>query len=110
MARRLVQGLILVLLVAVTAVGGQARAASTSDRLQALRAKIAAAQARESQLSSQIGSIESRISYLEGKVGDVSTRLVTLERDLALHQEKLARVTKLFRLQTDRLNFLKQQY
>ena len=43
-------------------------------------------------------------------MGGVSTRLDTLERDLALQQEKLARVTRLFNFQTDQLNFLKAQY
>jgi murein DD-endopeptidase MepM/ murein hydrolase activator NlpD len=99
-----------VILAAPAVVGGQARAQSTSDRLQALRAKIAAAQAQEAELSSEIGSLEGRIRTLESEVGDVSARLEPLERDLALHQEKLARITKLFRLQTERLNFLKRQY
>jgi len=111
MARRLFFGFILTLVVALSALGGgQARAQSSSNRLQSLRDKIAAAQAQESRLSSEIGSIETRIRSLETQVGGVSARLGTLERDLALHREKLARITALFRLQTERLNFLKRQY
>jgi murein DD-endopeptidase MepM/ murein hydrolase activator NlpD len=111
MARRLALGLTLsLLLVASAAVGGEARAQTPSERLQALRDKISAAQARESRLSSEIGSIETRIRSLEAQVGGVSARLGPLERDLALHQEKLDRITALFRLQTDRLNFLKRQF
>src|SRR6266516_4376592 len=85
MARRLFFGFILTLVVALSALGGgQARAQSSSDRLQSLRDKIAAAQAQESRLSSEIGSIETRIRSLETQVGGVSARLGTLERELAL--------------------------
>jgi murein DD-endopeptidase MepM/ murein hydrolase activator NlpD len=107
MARRLFLGLILSLLIVVSATTGES---ARADRITDLRGKIAAAQAQESQLSSQIGSIESRIRTLESQVGGVSARLGTLERDLALQQEKLARVTNLFNFQTDQLNFLKAQY
>jgi murein DD-endopeptidase MepM/ murein hydrolase activator NlpD len=107
MLQRVVLILILGLLVAVPAARtGDAQA----DRLSDLRAKIEAAQAREAELSSQIGSIEGRIRELESQVGDVSARLETLERDLALQKEKLARITALFRFQTEQLNFLKEQY
>ncbi|MEK6273757.1 MAG: peptidoglycan DD-metalloendopeptidase family protein [Actinomycetota bacterium] len=111
MARRLALGLLLTLIVALpAALGTQARAESSSDRLSALQAKIAAAEAREAELSSDIGSIEGRIRTLEQQVGGVSARLTTLERDLALQQEKLDRIQSLFRFQTEHLDFLKRQY
>jgi murein DD-endopeptidase MepM/ murein hydrolase activator NlpD len=111
MAQRLVLGLILSLIVVLpAALGTQAHAASSTDRLGSLQAKIAAAQAEEARLSSEIGSIETRIRTLESQVGGVSARLTTLERDLVLQQEKLNRITKLFRFQTDQLNFLKREY
>jgi murein DD-endopeptidase MepM/ murein hydrolase activator NlpD len=107
MAPRLALALLLSLIIALpAALTTPARA----DRLSALQAKIAAAQAREAALSSQIGSIEGRIRTLEQQVGGVSAQLGTLERDLALQQEKLARIQSLFRLQTDQLDFLKRNY
>ena len=54
--------------------------------------------------------METRIRELESEVGGVTTRLVDLEHDLALHREKLERITRLFNLQTERLNFLRRQY
>lgn len=111
MARRLVLGLFLSLIVALpAALSTQARAESSSDRLSSLQAKIAAAQAKEAQLSSDIGSIEGKIRTLEQQVGGVSARLSTLERDLALQQAKLDRIQSLFRFQTEHLDFLKRQY
>lgn len=111
MARRLALGLLLTLTVALpAALGAQARAESSSDRLSSLQAKIAAAEAREAALSSEIGSIEGRIRTLSKQVGGVSAQLSTLERDLALQQEKLDRIQTLFRAQTEHLNFLNRQY
>src|SRR6266508_494592 len=81
-----------VILAAPAVVGGQARAQSTSDRLQALRDKIAAAQAQEAELSSEIGSLEGRIRTLESEVGDVSARLEQLDymRDLTSQDLKIS--------------------
>jgi murein DD-endopeptidase MepM/ murein hydrolase activator NlpD len=111
MARRLALGLLLTLLVLLpAALGSQARAESSTDRISSLQAKIAAAQAREAQLSSDIGSLETRIRELESQVGGVSARLSTLERDLALQQAKLDKIQSLFRLQTDQLDCLKSNY
>ncbi len=111
MARRLALGLLLTLIVALpAALGQQARAQSTTDRISSLQAKIAAAEAREAALSSEIGSIEGRIRTLEAQVGGVSAKLSTLERDLALQQEKLDRIQSLFRAQTEHLDFLNRQY
>ncbi len=111
MARRLALGLLLTLTVALpAALGQQARAQSSSDRLSSLQARIAAAEAREAALSSEIGSIEGRIRTLERQVGGVSAQLSTLEHDLALQQEKLNRIQTLFRAQTEHLDFLNRQY
>jgi peptidoglycan hydrolase CwlO-like protein len=112
MARRLVLGLLTLLIaLAVPAAGYErAQALSTDERIRILQEKIAAAQARESALASEIASVESRIRDLQARVGDVSSRLSTLERELALQREKLERITRLFNLQTERLNFLRRQY
>ena len=107
MARRLLLALFLSLLVLIPA------ALSTpakADRLQSLQQKIATAQAEESRLSTEIGSIESQIRALERDVNGVSVQLDSLERDLVLQQEKLNRVLRLYRFQTQQLDFLRGQY
>jgi murein DD-endopeptidase MepM/ murein hydrolase activator NlpD len=86
------------------------RKQSVDARLSTLHARIARAEGQASQLSAEIDSVSSRIHALEGRVGDVSSRLVTLEADLALHQRKLDRLTALFRLETKRYFYLRQQY
>ena len=110
MRRLLLSLVLLVALLASAASSQRAGAASNEERIQALREKIAAAQAQESRLASQIGLVESQIRDLEARVGNVSSKLETLERDLALHQERLAKIRRLFDLQTERLNFLREQY
>jgi murein DD-endopeptidase MepM/ murein hydrolase activator NlpD len=110
MRRLLLSLVLLVALLAWVSTSQRAGAASNEDRIQALREKIAAAQAQESRLASQIGLVESQIRDLEARVGNVSNKLETLERDLALHQERLAKIKRLFDLQTERLNFLREQY
>jgi murein DD-endopeptidase MepM/ murein hydrolase activator NlpD len=107
MARRLLLALLLSLLVLIPA---SLSTPAEADRLQSLQQKIAAAQAEEARLSSDIGSLESQIRDLEREVGGVSVRLETLERDLVLQQEKLNRVLRLFRFQTQQLDFLRRQY
>jgi murein DD-endopeptidase MepM/ murein hydrolase activator NlpD len=107
MARRLLLALLLSLLVLIPA---SLSTPAKADRLQSLQQKIAAAQAEEARLSSDIGSLESQIRDLEREVGGVSVRLETLERDLVLQQEKLNRVLRLFRFQTQQLDFLRRQY
>jgi murein DD-endopeptidase MepM/ murein hydrolase activator NlpD len=111
MARRLVLGLtLLIVIVAPAARNEQAQALSNEDRIHSLRSKIAAAQAEESRLASQIGLVEGQIRDLEARVGNVSNRLETLEHELALHQARLEKIKRLFELQTERLNFLREQY
>jgi murein DD-endopeptidase MepM/ murein hydrolase activator NlpD len=107
MARRLVLALLVSIIVLLpAALGTPARA----DRLQDLQQRIATAQAVESRLSSEIGSIEAEIRELEAQVNGVSVHLDALERDLQLQQEKLNRVVRLFRFQTQQLDFLRRQY
>jgi len=113
-ARRLLIGLIV--LTVVAAVVGSAAAEpysqkqSVDSRLSQLRDKIAAAKAKEDSLESEIAGVESEIRGLSTQVQDVSAQLAVLERDLELHREKLERLTELFRLQTQRLIFLRAQY
>jgi murein DD-endopeptidase MepM/ murein hydrolase activator NlpD len=79
-------------------------------RLAEVRAKLSEIESREQSLSAEIGAVSGEILALERQVGDVSTRLSALEHDLALHRRKLARITELYVLQTQRLGFLRKQH
>jgi murein DD-endopeptidase MepM/ murein hydrolase activator NlpD len=104
MARRLALVLACGLLLAAPAAG------DNSGKIATLQAKIAAARAHESRLNGEISSVTREIRSLESRVGDVSQRLSILERDLELHQRRLDKLNELYRLQTERLLFLKREY
>ena len=84
--------------------------ATVDSKLSALQGKIAASQHKASALSTQIGALTGQIHSLEGRVGDVSSRLSALQSDLALRQRRLDKLNELFRLQTQRLRYLKHEY
>jgi murein DD-endopeptidase MepM/ murein hydrolase activator NlpD len=113
MARRLTLCLVLLVVLALApaaSAGPGERKQVVDDHIRRLHEKIASARAQEGVLSSQISAYTDKIRALEDDVGRASDRLSTLERDLALHQAKLDRLTALFRLQTNRLEFLRAQY
>jgi murein DD-endopeptidase MepM/ murein hydrolase activator NlpD len=102
---------VLVAVAAAPASGDVAsRKAAVDARLQAVQTKIAWAERRERTLAGQISSVNREIRGLASQVGVVTNRLEPLERDLALHQEKLDRLTELFRLQTSRYHFYRHEY
>jgi murein DD-endopeptidase MepM/ murein hydrolase activator NlpD len=109
----------LLILAAVVLLGALAARASGDDysrkhaidaRLQNVQAKLAWAERRQKELSTQLDSVDGRLRALSARVGDVSARLVTIEHDLALHEEKLDRLTELYNVQTARFLSLKRQY
>lgn len=104
MARRLAVVLIAVLVFAAPAAG------DNSGKISDLQARIAAARAKEARLTAQITDVTAEIRALESKVGDVSQKLSVLEQDLALHQRRLDHLNELFQFETERLNFLRDQY
>src|SRR6266511_3056558 len=104
MAPRLAVLLVAFLVLAAPAAG------DNSGKLSALQARIAAARATEARLTTQISDVTAEIRALEGKVGDVSQKLSILERDLELHQRRLDRLNQLFAFETERLDFLREQY
>ena len=112
MARRLALGLLLFALVASAPAAGDVyqRKQTIDDRIQALHDKIAGARQQEGALTTRISALNGHIRSLEGQVGAAGDRLAALEQDLALHRQKLGRLTQLFQLESRRLTFLRQQY
>ena len=82
----------------------------STSRSTRSRSQLAAHRQSEPALREQIDGVTARIRTLEANVGDVSLQLSTLEQDLALHRERLAKLNKLFKLQSARLVVLKRQY
>jgi peptidoglycan hydrolase CwlO-like protein len=114
MGRRLAPGLVLLaLLVPPGAAGGgdlTGRKQSIDARIAGLHDRIARARAREQALGGQIADVTAKIQALERQAVGVSAQLTSLEADLALHRERLARLTALYHLQTRRYQFLRRQY
>ena len=101
----------LIAVCATPASGGVAgRKQAIDSRLARVQAKIAWAQERERTLAGQIAEVNGQIRGLAQQVGVVSTELGPLERDLALHKEKLDRLTELFQVQTQRFHFYRREY
>jgi len=90
--------------------GVSGRKQAIDSRLARVQAKIAWAQERERTLAGQIAEVNGQIRGLAQQVGVVSTELGPLERDLALHKEKLDRLTELFQVQTQRFHFYRREY
>ena len=112
-SRRLLVLLVVVLLgvLAAPASGDNySRKHAIDARLQRVQAKLAWAERRQRELSAQLDSVNGRLRALSQRVGDVSTRLVTIEHALALHQEKLDRLTELYKVETERFLSFKHQY
>ncbi len=80
------------------------------QRIEALSVNLAAHRQSEAALRNEIDAVSVRIRRLEASVGDVSLQLSTLEQDLALHRERLAKLTRLYKLQSNRLGGLRRQY
>jgi murein DD-endopeptidase MepM/ murein hydrolase activator NlpD len=112
MARRLPLLLLLLPFALATPAAGDdyARKQAVDAHLAQLQSKMAAATAREEALASRISSVTGDIRSLEQQVGDVARRLEALQRDLDLHRARLAQLTELLVLQTQRLEFLRSQY
>jgi murein DD-endopeptidase MepM/ murein hydrolase activator NlpD len=109
--RRLALAFLVVLVVATPAFGDDvAKKQQIDSQISSLQGKLAAQKREEHRLRNEVADFTSRIRTLEGKVGDVSLRLSTMEADLALHQRRLNALNALFRVQTQKFVFLKEQY
>jgi murein DD-endopeptidase MepM/ murein hydrolase activator NlpD len=109
--RRILVVLLLALITAAPAAGDNAtRKAQVDSEISSLNEKIAAARAKEQRLASEIAAVTTKIRSLESEIGDVESDLHLLEQDLALQRERLAKITELWRLQTEKLAFLRRQH
>jgi murein DD-endopeptidase MepM/ murein hydrolase activator NlpD len=109
--RRLALALVALLVVATPALGDNiTKKHHVDQRISALNDRLARQKQQEQALRSAVDGYTARIRTLEAKVGDVSLRLSTLEADLKLHEQRLAALGKLYRLQTARYRFLQREY
>ncbi|MGH2935485.1 MAG: murein hydrolase activator EnvC family protein [Gaiellaceae bacterium] len=114
MARRLMVLLVLgCAVVAAPALGdtglGQKKQ-QLDSQLAAAQAKIAASRAKEASLNKQIGGLNTQIQSLESRVSDVAGTLSALQADLSLRRKRLAALNSLYRIQTERVQFLHHEY
>jgi len=111
-ARRIALGVLVVCALATPALGDdiQQKKQTVDERIASLGVHLAEQKRAEDALRYQIDGVTRRIRGLEAQVGDVSLQLSTLEQDLALHRERLAKLTQLFKLQSQRLGLLRAQY
>jgi murein DD-endopeptidase MepM/ murein hydrolase activator NlpD len=109
--RRLALGLVALLVVAAPAGADIVdRKQSVDARIATLQNRVAAAREKEQALQDEIDDVSGRILGLEQQVGDVSSRLAPLEHELQLRELKLNRLNTLFRVQSDRLEYLRAEY
>lgn len=109
--RRLTLAFVVMLFAATPALGDDVTKKKQVDaQISTLEGRLSAHQRQERTLRDQVAGYTTRIRDLEARVGDVSLKLETLEADLALHQGRLNALTRLFKLQTTRFEFLEQQY
>ena len=102
---------VVLLSVATPALGDDVQKKHDVDtKISSLQGKQAANQRHEQQLRGEVADYTARIRALEARVGDVSLRLQTLEEDLGLHQRRLDALNALFSFQSQRFQFLEQQY
>jgi murein DD-endopeptidase MepM/ murein hydrolase activator NlpD len=84
--------------------------ASVDAKIVAVGGRVRDVRAQEASVRAKLASVSNQIRVLTVQVGDVSARLGPLERDLALRQERLRRLDRLFELETKRLRLLRHQH
>ncbi|MHB8641503.1 MAG: murein hydrolase activator EnvC family protein [Gaiellaceae bacterium] len=112
MARRLALLLLLALVAAAPAAGGdihrQKRA--IDERLSSVSSKIAHAKAQAGVLTQQIGVVTAQIRALQSDVVGAQQKLDSLDAQLAVRQRKLDRIAALYRSETKKLVALQRAY
>ncbi|MGH3103488.1 MAG: murein hydrolase activator EnvC family protein [Gaiellaceae bacterium] len=112
MARRLAIVLAFALLGAGSASGqgSDDRKQAIDEKISRLRDKIAAANRQEGVLTSEISAVTARIRGLQDDVDSASSRVATLEGELIVYKNRLAVLTQVYRLQTEKLILLRREH
>ena len=98
------------LLASGAASGGPSdRKQEIDERIARLQARIAEAQRKEGVLTSEISDVTGRIRGLEDDIGRASGQLASIESELVVYKNRLAQLTQLWRLQTEKLILLREQ-
>jgi murein DD-endopeptidase MepM/ murein hydrolase activator NlpD len=110
-ARRIAVAFLFLLAVATPALGDDiTKKAAVDAHISDLQGALDANRKSEAAIRSQIAALDNRIGSIESQVGTVSLHLASLQRDLMYRRERLAKLNKLFKLETQRLDDLKVQY
>ena len=111
MARRALLAFVLCCIFAAPALADEITQKQQIDAaIRQHQARLAEMRASETVLRQRISVLDDRIGALEAQVGSVSERLAVLQQDLALRQKRLVDLSRLYALQTRRLNALKRHY
>src|SRR5581483_7720719 len=79
-------------------------------QLSQVQQQLVASKHQEQLLARAVGSLTTSIHRIELQAGGVSQRLGVLNKDIQLHQERLAKLDDLLRVQTRRYRVLRRQY
>src|SRR5215470_10503957 len=110
-ARRIAVAFLFLLVVATPAFGDDiAKKQAVDAHISDLQGALDANRRSEAAIRGQIAALDNRIGSIESQVGTVSLHLASLQRDLMYRRQRLAKLDKLFTLETQRLDDLKLQY
>ena len=86
------------------------RKRALDDRIAALQGRIEGANRKEAVLTDQIEAVTGKIRGLQDDVDQAQARVSTLEGELVVYKNRLARISQLLDLQTQKLNLLTRQH
>jgi murein DD-endopeptidase MepM/ murein hydrolase activator NlpD len=86
------------------------RKRALDDRIAALQGRIEGANRKEAVLTDQIEAVTGKIRGLQDDVDQAQARVSTLEGELVVYKNRLARLSQLLDLQTQKLNLLTRQH
>jgi murein DD-endopeptidase MepM/ murein hydrolase activator NlpD len=109
--RRTVVAFLFLLALATPALGDDIAKKRTVDaHIADLQGSLDATRKSEALIRDRIAALDDRIGSIESQVGTVSLHLAALQRDLMYRRQRLAELNRLFKLETLRLDDLKNQY
>jgi murein DD-endopeptidase MepM/ murein hydrolase activator NlpD len=109
--RRTVVAIVLLFGLAAPAHGDDiSKKRAVDAKIANLQGTLAATRRSEDALRGTISALDNRIGDLESQVGTVSLHLAALQQDLVLRRRRLDDLTRLYHIETVRLDALKKQY